>query len=229
MPYFPLFVDLAGVACTLVGGGSVAERRVRTLLDFGARLTVIAPEASETIRALAGDGLLDLKMREYAGAEDIRKAGLVIAAAKDPEINRRVTADARKAGSLVNTADNPELCGFFFPALVRRGELVAGITSSGSCPGLTARLRRELDESWPRDLGEDLRILKAERRRLRQEKFAGRKDGIGGESRKMETDGLNELKRLISLVVTKNEEKPWSERFDSAAGKAIWRWPRPGL
>jgi siroheme synthase-like protein len=204
MSYFPLFVDLTGVACTLVGGGSVAERRVRILLDFGVYLTVIAPEASETIRALAGDGLLDLKMREYAGAEDIREARLVIASAKDRELNRRVAADARKAGILVNTADDPELCGFFFPALVRRGELVAGITSSGSCPGLTARLRKELDESWPLDLEEALRTLKAERRRLRQEKFDGPSDGISGDSREMETGRHEKLKRLISQVVTKN-------------------------
>jgi siroheme synthase-like protein len=194
MPYFPLFVDLTGWDCVLVGGGPVAERRARILLDFGVRLTVIAVEASGTIRALARDGLLALETREYAGAEDIEKARMVIAAANDRKLNRRVAADARKAGVLVNTADDPELCGFFFPALVRRGELVAGLCGSGACPGLTARLRKELDESWPTGLGEALQTLKAERRRLRKGAAAGPDK---------ESGRTDELKRLISMVVTR--------------------------
>ncbi|MFP3090046.1 bifunctional precorrin-2 dehydrogenase/sirohydrochlorin ferrochelatase [Treponema sp. TIM-1] len=202
MPYFPLFVNLAGSLCTLVGGGSVAERRVRTMLDFGVSLTVIAPEPSGTIRELAREGLLVLETREYAGMEDLRDAGLVIAAAKDRELNRRVAVDAQKAGILVNTADDPELCGFFFPALVRRGELVAGITSSGACPGLTARLREELDKSWPPNLGESLAALKDARQRLRTESSAGYKDGrLPEETGTGWQEGLN---RLISRVVTKN-------------------------
>jgi siroheme synthase-like protein len=197
MPYFPLFVDLTGAPCTLVGGGPVAERRARTLLDFGVSLTVIAPEASPAIRALAGEGLLALETREYAGAEDLGKAAMVIAAANDRALNRRVAADAQAAGILVNAADDPKLCGFFFPALVRRGELVAGLSTSGSCPGLTARLREELEESWPPNLGESLEFLKDERRRLRKGALAGRPGEAGTGWR----EGLN---RLIGMVVTRN-------------------------
>jgi siroheme synthase-like protein len=189
MPYFPLFVNLTGAVCTLVGGGPVAERRVRAMLEFGVCLTVIAPEPSEGIRVLARDDLLILETREYAGAEDIQNAALVIAAANDRELNRRVAADAHRAGILVNAADDPQVCGFFFPALVRRGELVAGITSSGSCPGLTARLREELDKSWPPSLGESVETLGKERRRLLRETESGWREG---------------LNRLIRMIVTKN-------------------------
>jgi siroheme synthase-like protein len=200
MPYFPLFVNLAGTACTLVGGGPVAERRARTLIDFGVSLTVIAPQPSETIRAWAGDGALTLETREYAGAEDLRNAGLVIAAANDRELNRRVAADAQRAGILVNAADDPAACGFFFPALVRRGELVAGITSSGSCPGLTSRLREELDKSWPPSLGESAAALAGERRRLRKEaRGKGASSGEGGTAWR---EGLN---RLIRLAAAENQ------------------------
>jgi siroheme synthase-like protein len=181
------------------------------MLDFGVSLTVIAPEPSEAILALAEDGLLTLETREYAGAEDIQTAGLVIAAAGNRELNRRVAADAQKAGILVNAADDPELCGFFFPALVRRGELVAGLTSSGSCPGLTARLREELDKSWPLSLGESAEALRDERRRLRREARdnggslaeAGGNDGRGGPSGEAGTGWREGLNRLIRMVATK--------------------------
>jgi siroheme synthase-like protein len=174
------------------------------MLDFGVCLTVIAPEPSGTIRALARDALLALEIREYAGVEDLRNAGLVIAAANDRGLNRRVAADAQRAGILVNAADDPELCSFFFPALVRRGELVAGLTSSGSCPGLTARLREELDESWPPNLGESLETLGNERRRLRKGSSADRRGGRGGLPGETGTGWREGLNRLISMVVTKN-------------------------
>jgi siroheme synthase-like protein len=166
VPYFPLFVDLTGSNCTLIGGGHVAGRRAKTLLEFGARPRVIAPEASAAIRALARDGALSLEKREYAGPGDIRGAVLVIAATDNRELNRRIARDAREAGSPINTVDDPAFWSFFFPALVRRGELVAGISTSGACPGLAARLRRELEEAWPEYWGEALEALTSERRRL---------------------------------------------------------------
>jgi siroheme synthase-like protein len=197
------------------------------MLDFEVSLTVIAPEPSGTIRALAREGFLTLETREYAGAEDLQKAGLVIAAANDRDLNRRVAADALKEGILVNAADDPRLCSFFFPALVRRGELVAGLSSSGACPGLTARLREELDNSWPSNLGERIETLKNERRRLRGENGnggdSGKDDGKGGDdgndggkggsdkdedggpSGETETGWREGLNRLIRLVVTKNQ------------------------
>jgi siroheme synthase-like protein len=167
LPYFPLFIDLTGSDCALIGGGRVAERRVKTLLEFGAKPRVVSPEASAAILSLAQGGLLSLEKREYAGPDDLRGAVMVIAATDDADLNRRIAQDAREAGIPINTADDPEACSFFFPALVRRGELVAGLSTSGSCPGLAARLRKELEQAWPEDWGEALKILAAERRRLR--------------------------------------------------------------
>jgi siroheme synthase-like protein len=86
----------------------------------------------------------------------------------DKELNAGVARDAGALGIAVNVADSPELCSFFFPALVRRGELVAGISTSGACPRLAARLRRRLEEDWPGGLAEFLVWLRGERRRLRE-------------------------------------------------------------
>jgi siroheme synthase-like protein len=163
MPHFPLFIDLTGTLCAVIGGGAVAERRITALLDFGASLRVIAPAPSETIRGLAGKGRIVLFERPYGGAKDIAGARIVIAAA-NRKVNAAAAKDAAAAGIPVNAADSPDLCSFYFPALVRRGDMVAGISSSGGCPGLTARLRKELDALWPQSLGEDLWALTKKRR-----------------------------------------------------------------
>jgi siroheme synthase-like protein len=163
MPRFPLFIDLSGKTCVVIGGGEVAERRVRTLLDFGAALTVIAPDFCGGILALSDIRLIK---RPYAGADDLSGAALVLAASNDRELNRRAASDAAALGIAVNAADDPAACTFYFPAIVRRGDVVAGLSSSGSAPSLTARLRKELDELWPDSLAAEAVALKAERKQL---------------------------------------------------------------
>jgi siroheme synthase-like protein len=106
--------------------------------------------------------------RSYTGPEDIAGAALVIAATDKNDLNKLIARDARDAGIPVNVADAPDLCTFFFPALVRRGGVVAGISTSGGCPRLAARLRENLEAEWPSGLGEFLEILKTERRRIKE-------------------------------------------------------------
>jgi siroheme synthase-like protein len=189
MPHFPLFIDLNGQCCVIVGGGSVAERKLRSLLDFGACARVIAPAPVQGIRDLARENRVTLLERPYAGPEDLRNARRVIVAANSREVNRHAAEDAQNAGIPVNAADDPELCSFYFPALVRRGDIVAGISSSGACPGLAARLRRELDAVWPSSLKETLETLRTERRRLRATEVP---------------DWRERLSRLIERIKTKS-------------------------
>jgi siroheme synthase-like protein len=175
-PRFPLFVDLDGRPCVVVGGGRVAARKAGTLLAFGARVTVIDPRPGEDIAKLSrrppcgGDlsGNLSVFARPYAGPGDIAASALVIAAADDRELNARVARDAGAASIPVTVADNPALCSFFFPALVRRGDLVAGISTSGGCPRLASRLRSRLEKDWPQSLAEEILRLKEERGRLKE-------------------------------------------------------------
>jgi siroheme synthase-like protein len=164
VPYFPLFINIADSVCTIIGGGQIAERRVKTLLEFGARPKIIARQSCAALHALAQSGIISLETRDYAGAGDIRGSALVFAATNDRACNMRIVHDAKENSIPVNTADNPDLCTFFFPALVRRGELVAGITTSGSCPSLSAQLRSELDAAWPIDLETKLEKLAHERK-----------------------------------------------------------------
>jgi siroheme synthase-like protein len=167
--YFPLFINLEDLPCAVVGGGSVAVRKIQTLLDFGAKVTVIAREASGLLEVLALEDAVTIHKRPYSGPEDIRNMRLVIAATNDNETNRRVSSDAQTLGIPVNVADDPSACTFFFPAIVRRGDLVTGLSSSGHCPRFTARLKEELEEQWPKDWAEELQFLGEERRRLRKD------------------------------------------------------------
>ncbi|MDR1637831.1 MAG: bifunctional precorrin-2 dehydrogenase/sirohydrochlorin ferrochelatase [Treponema sp.] len=167
MPHFPLFIDLHDLPCLVAGGGAVAVRKIETLLEFGARVTALDPLPSEALEKLSRNGYLSLLRRFYAGPEDLKGAKIVIAATGDREANHRVSQDAQVRGIPVNVADDPEACTFFFPAIVRRGDLVAGISTSGTCPRFCARLRERLEKEWPPGWGEALKTLGAERRRLR--------------------------------------------------------------
>lgn len=146
MPLFPLFVDLDGQACLVVGAGTVGTRRARALLDYGCRVTVVAPAISAGVEDLANRGLVTLHQRGYQES-DQDGMDLVVAASDAPELNHRIVADAIAAGRLANDASraSPPHGGFAFPALVRRGELVVGITSSGTDHALAKSIRQDIE------------------------------------------------------------------------------------
>lgn len=168
MPYFPLFINLENLPCTVIGGGGVAVRKIQTLLEFGARIIVFESEPLDILETLALERKLTLIRCSYAGPEALKGTRLVIAASRDRELNHRVSDDAQAVGIPVNVADDPGACTFFFPAIVRRGNLVAGISSSGHCPRFVARIKDELDRQWPAGWGEALNYLAAERKRQRE-------------------------------------------------------------
>ncbi|MDR2494473.1 MAG: bifunctional precorrin-2 dehydrogenase/sirohydrochlorin ferrochelatase [Spirochaetaceae bacterium] len=167
MAFFPLFVDLTGKRCVVAGGGAVASRKIRALLDFHAQVTVFDPEPSEAVRALCPPARL--VARGYDDPAALSGAALVIAATNCRALNARLAFDAGSLGIPVNVVDDPALCTFFFPALVRRGDAVAGVSTGGGCPALAGRLRKGIERLWSVDLGEALETLKTARQRLRSE------------------------------------------------------------
>jgi siroheme synthase-like protein len=121
---------------------------------------------------------LTLLVRPYKGPEDLAGTTLVIAATDEEKLNRTVAQDAQAAGILVNVVDDPETCTFFFPALVHRGELVTGISTSGSCPRFSALFREHLDAALPANLGAALESFRIERRRLQGAERISRLDSL---------------------------------------------------
>lgn len=125
-PYFPLFVSLDGKKAVVIGGGPVAARRVKTLLEFGAVITVIAPEIEEEIRQLP----VSWYIRPYQKG-DCRDAYLVTAAADSRQVNHQVYEECREGGQFCSVADCPGECSFYFPAVALEDGLTVGITSGG--------------------------------------------------------------------------------------------------
>lgn len=155
MAYFPFFMDLEGREGLVVGGGTVAARKVQKLLPYGLRLTVAAPEILPEIEALPG---LTLVRRAFEPSM-LEGKFFVIAAADSREANREIAALCRERGILVNAVDDKEQCTFLFPALVKRGELTAGVSTGGASPSAAAWVRRRVDEAVPEDFGELLDYL----------------------------------------------------------------------
>ncbi len=137
---FPLFVDLSGKKVLIYGGGTVAARRCRALVDFGPELTVIAPEILPEIRALPG---VRCRLEAFSEAA-MPEAGYVLAATNDPALNRAIAAAGRERGALVNDASDPAGCDFHFPALALRGPLTVGVNAGGEDHKLVAKTASDI-------------------------------------------------------------------------------------
>ncbi|PWB72093.1 MAG: uroporphyrinogen-III C-methyltransferase [Holophagae bacterium] len=150
---FPVMLDLENRRCLVVGGGGVALRKVQGLLEEGALVTLVAPEAVGPLAALAAAGRIGWERRAYQAGE----AGgfwLVVAATDDRAVNAQVFRDADDAGIWANVADDPELCSFHLPARIRRGELQLAIGSAGEAPFAARRLRGLLEQRLGPEWGE---------------------------------------------------------------------------
>lgn len=169
MVLFPIFLKLTARPCTVIGAGKLAESKIESLLAANARVTVIAPHANERITALADAGEITLHLREYKPG-DLRLNGiaqfLVVAATDNPAVNRAVFAEAEASGVLINSVDDPPFCDFYFPSVVRRGDLQIAISTAGHSPALAQRLRKEINELLPLDTGDWLAELGTLRREV---------------------------------------------------------------
>ena len=148
--YYPLFLDLTGRVCLVVGGGRVADRKVRALLACGTRVRVVSPRVCKSIRKLYDSGRIELREKTYE-TPDLEGASLVFAATNDAATNERVSQEARETGILVNVADSPDLCDFIVPAVIRRDPIVIAISTSGTLPMLARRLREEIGRQLSKD------------------------------------------------------------------------------
>ncbi|MBI5235516.1 MAG: bifunctional precorrin-2 dehydrogenase/sirohydrochlorin ferrochelatase [Deltaproteobacteria bacterium] len=140
-----MFVDIVGRLCVVVGGGKVAERKARSLMASGAHVTVISPRRTQGIESDAVKGRLTLVKRGYKKGDAIG-AFLVIAATDSEETNQAIAKDARRGRAMVNVVDDPVLCDFIAPSVVERGPLTLAISSSGACPALVKKLRKDMEK-----------------------------------------------------------------------------------
>ncbi|RAV06350.1 bifunctional precorrin-2 dehydrogenase/sirohydrochlorin ferrochelatase [Paenibacillus sp. YN15] len=142
--YFPVLLRLEDKPCLVVGGGSVAERRIASLLEARAKVKVVSPEMTETIGLWAREGRIEALQRPYL-PEDQAGMYLVIAATDNASVNDRVLELARRHNRAVNMAERPELGDFIVPSVVRRGKLVIAVSTLGASPTVAASVRRQIE------------------------------------------------------------------------------------
>lgn len=152
MALFPMFVDLEGRNCLVIGGGEVALRKIEQLVKFAPHICVIAPMIHEEIRALARTHSIELIERAYT-MNDLEKRFLVIGALDILEEQKNIYQACVEAKIPVNCVDSPELCSFIFPALIVEGDLCIGINTAGRAPAVSSALRKYLSGWIPQGIG----------------------------------------------------------------------------
>lgn len=164
---FPMFLKLSGKRCLIVGAGKVGEPKIGGLLETGAHISVVALEASPTVREWARDGKIDLELRAFSPA-DLEGVFLAVVATNSRSLNERVYREAQRRGVLCNVVDVPDLCDFFYPAVVRRGDLQIAISTAGQSPSLARTIRQRLEKqfgpgyaAWVAELGKTRQLILA--------------------------------------------------------------------
>jgi precorrin-2 dehydrogenase / sirohydrochlorin ferrochelatase len=158
--YYPLCLDISGKRCVVVGGGNVAERKIKRLLACGARVEVVGKALTPILAAWKGEGRIVHREADYEDSS-LSGASLVIGATDDETVNGRIVKDARARGIPVNIVDDPARCDFILPSVVERGDLMIAVSTGGKSPALAGKLREELEETYGPEYAILLEILGA--------------------------------------------------------------------
>ncbi len=156
--FYPIFLDIKNKKCLVVGGGSVAMRKVKSLLKFAARVTVVAPQILPEIENISANKNLTI-IKACFEPSHMENAVLAIGSANSKEVNQTVYNEAEKRKIPVNIVDQPELCTFMVPSLVRRGDLSIAISTSGKSPAVAKAVRKRLEDEFGNEWGEYLEIM----------------------------------------------------------------------
>jgi precorrin-2 dehydrogenase/sirohydrochlorin ferrochelatase len=164
---FPMFIKLEGRQVLVIGAGRVGEEKIEGLLGTGARIRVVALDASSIVREWARAGKIELELRAFS-SDDLDGAFLSVVATSSRSFNERVYFEAHRRGVLCNVVDVPDLCDFFYPSVVRRGDLQIAVSTSGQSPSLAQKIRLQLEKqfgpgyaAWVSELGATRRLVLA--------------------------------------------------------------------
>ena len=166
--YYPAFLNLEGRPCIVIGGGAIAERKVKGLLESGARVTVVSPNVTARLQRRIDKSQIDHIRREYRD-RDYAGMYLLIAATDNMALNREIGIKAHESGLIVNVVDDPEYCDFVAPSIVRRGDITFAISTAGASPALARWLRRRIEIQYPPEYGSLASVLSQVRSQVRKE------------------------------------------------------------
>jgi len=168
MKYYPVNLDIRNRKCLVVGGGTVGTRKVMTLLNCGAKVTVVSSDVAEKLQEFSDGDVIKLEKRPFQ-ISDLDQMFLVIGATDNPELNRQIHAEAERLGMLCNIADRPEDCNFILPAIVNRDDLIIAISTSGKSPAFAKKIRKDLEKVFGSEYAEFLKLMGNIRNKLLSE------------------------------------------------------------
>ena len=144
-PYYPIFLDIEERDVVIIGGGPVCERKAETMMKYGARVTVVAPEFTEALKGWAAEGKIKIARKRY-DPRDLDGASIVIASTDDEAVNTQIATDCRKRRIPVNVVDVTHLCEFIVPAIVEQGSIQLAVSTGGKSPALARTLKEDLQK-----------------------------------------------------------------------------------
>ncbi len=164
---FPTFIKLNDRSCLVVGAGAIGEQKMAGLLETGARTRVVALEATPPVREWAREGKIQLELRPYRSS-DLEGVFLAVVATSSRTLNERIYGEAQAKRVLCNVVDVPDLCDFYYPSVVRRGDLQIAVSTAGQSPSLAQKIRQQLEKqfgpgysAWVAELGETRKVILA--------------------------------------------------------------------
>lgn len=202
MGYYPIFAEITGRPCIIIGGGSVAERKAEGLLRVKANVTVVSPSLTEVLASLVKQEKIRHIAREYCKG-DLAGFGLVFVATDDPGVSAAVYGEGRERGVWVNAADDPAHCDFIVPSVLRRGDLVVAVATGGSSPALSRAIREELEGYFSEDYTTLAEVVAEVRRQLVEKGSSPSAEkwhnALNGDLRRLIREGKQEEARTYLL------------------------------
>lgn len=168
--YYPVFLDLNGRRCVVIGGGNVALRKVKPLLDSGALVEVISPRLCSGLKQLENDKKINVIGRKFQPG-DLTGAFIAIAATANLQTNAAVAAEGLEKSVMVNVVDDPARCDFILPSYCRRGGIILAVSTSGMSPALARKIMSRLEKEFGPEYGTLAAITQKVRARLKREKI----------------------------------------------------------
>jgi len=168
MSLFPINLILTDKPCLVIGGGIIAERKTESLVNAGAKVTLISPEINVQFENKINTGIIKYHKRKYRRG-DLKGFFLVIAATDESSVNEKIYKEAQNLDILINCVDIPKKCNFYIPSVIQRGDLQITISSSGKVPYFTKKLREFFDEIFDENFEQELQKLHLMRKKIIEE------------------------------------------------------------
>jgi len=166
--YYPIFLNIQDKKCVVIGGGEIALRKVKTLLEYGASVEIVSPSFCPDLVKIAKEGKIKSHTKSYS-SQDLKGALIAIAATDDVKINQRISIDAKKYGVLINVVDKPQYSDFIVPSSLTRGDIIIAVSTSGKSPALARKIRTDLENQLGDEYTKLVDIISKARNQMRLE------------------------------------------------------------